>query len=162
MYEIGNDMNATVEGIACWQRIDARLTTSGALTEANLALLSTLGIDHVINLALADSPGILLDEEERLAARGIAYTHIPVPFNAPDAAHLARFCAVMDASDQQAVHVHCVRNWRVSAFLYRWHRERRGMPEREARALLQQQWEPETNDHEDARTWARFIAGDAN
>ena len=34
----------------------------------------------------------------------------------------------------------------------------RGMPEAEARALMERQWSPETNGHEDAPTWARFIS----
>jgi len=48
-------------------------------------------------------------------------------------------------------------NWRVSAFCYRYNRER-GMPEAEARALMERVWTPETNEHEDAPTWAAFIA----
>ena len=31
------------------------------------------------------------------------------------------------------------------------------MPEAEARALMEQQWSPETNDHPDAPAWAAFI-----
>jgi hypothetical protein len=48
-------------------------------------------------------------------------------------------------------------NWRVSAFCYRWHRDAFGMPEAEARALMEQQWSPETDQHEDAPKWAAFI-----
>ena len=46
--------------------------------------------------------------------------------------------------------------WRVSAFFYRYNRAC-GMPEGEARALMEQQWSPETNGHPDAPTWAAFI-----
>jgi hypothetical protein len=115
----------------------------------------------VINLALADSPGALPDEAGQLAARRIAYTHIAVPFDAPSADHFKRFCAAMEDSGTTSMHVHCVMNWRVSAFLYRWHCERAAMPEPEARALMVRQWTPETSDHKDAPAWARFIAGEA-
>lgn len=152
-------MEGDPDEIVCWQRINARLTTSGRLTVPDLDRLAALPIDRVINLALADSPGALPDEPGQLAARGIAYTHIPVPFDAPTEAHFDAFCKAMAQSQGEHVHVHCVMNWRVSAFVYRWHRERRGMPESEARALLARQWTPDTNDHKDAPFWARFIAG---
>jgi protein tyrosine phosphatase (PTP) superfamily phosphohydrolase (DUF442 family) len=155
-------MERDPDDIACWQRIDARLTTSGRLTIHDLDCLAGLGISRVINLALADSPGILPDEPEQLAARHIAYSHIPVPFDAPAQAHFDAFCTAMGTSERERVHVHCVMNWRVSAFVYRWHRERRGMGEAAARALLERQWTPETNDHKDAPAWARFIAGAQN
>ena len=35
---------------------------------------------------------------------------------------------------------------------------KRGMPEAEARALMERVWTPETNEHEHAPTWAAFIA----
>jgi len=144
--------------IPFWQRIDARLTTSGRLNEADLDRLAAIGVERVINLALVDSPGILALEDEHVAARGMAYTHIPVPFDAPDEDHYAAFRAAMAQSAAAPVHVHCVRNWRVSAFLYRWHREERGMDEATARALLERQWTPETSTNPDAPAWARFIA----
>lgn len=150
------------DDIACWQRIGPHLTTSGRLTGGNIDSLADIGVTHVINLTLADSPGALFDEAEHLAARGIGYTHIPVPFDAPDAAHFARFCAAMEANEAASVHVHCVMNWRVSAFLYRWHRERQHMPADEARALMERQWTPQTNGNKDAPAWVRFIAGEAS
>ena len=56
------------------------------------------------------------------------------------------------------VHVHCIVNLRVSAFIYRWNREVRGMSEDEARSLLLVQWDPATIEHKDGPAWARFIA----
>jgi uncharacterized protein (TIGR01244 family) len=138
-----------------WQRLDARTTTSGRLTADDIAALAAIGVRHVINLALADSPGALTDEAALTAERGLRYTHVPVPFDAPKEAHYQAFRTVYDA-DGEPVHVHCIANWRVSAFFYRYHRER-GMPEAEARAIMAQQWQPETNDTKDAPTWARFI-----
>jgi len=145
--------------IAFWQRIDPHLTTSGRLAAADLDRLHTAGVTHVINLALADSPGILRNEADEVALRGMHYTHIPVPFNAPAEPHFAAFSKAMAESEGHHVHVHCVRNWRVSAFIYRWHRDERAMPEAQARLLMAQQWVPEASDHQDAPAWARFIAG---
>jgi protein tyrosine phosphatase (PTP) superfamily phosphohydrolase (DUF442 family) len=105
---------------------------------------------------MADHPEALPDAESTFAAKGIDYTHIPVPFAAPEEEHYDAFKQALESTDEP-VHVHCIMNWRVSAFCYRYNRER-GMSEGEARALMEQQWVPETNDHTDAPTWAKFIA----
>lgn len=148
---------ADPDDIPCWQRLDARTTTSGRLRDGDIARLRDLGVRHVVNLALADSPGILPDEDTLVAAAGLRYTHIPVPFGAPDDSQFAEFVQAIEA-DAEPLHVHCVMNWRVSAFFYRYHRDHAGMPEPEARALMEGQWSPETNSNADAPAWARFIA----
>lgn len=149
-------MSTDPEGIACWQRLGPEITTSGRLTEPDIAALDELGVSHVINLALADSPGALPNEAALLAARGIRYTHIPVPFGAPEENHFAAFQKAL-ASEDGPVHVHCIMNWRVSAFFYRLGRAE-GMGESEARARMERQWSPESNANPDAPAWAQFIA----
>jgi uncharacterized protein (TIGR01244 family) len=146
------------EHIRGWQRLDARTTTSGRIEQADVTALAGLGIRRVINLAMPDHPDALADEAHKLAAAGIAYTHIPVPFAAPDDSHFAAFCTAYEASGDAPVHVHCIMNWRVSAFFYRYNCMVRGMDEAAARCLMAQQWCPETNPHPDAPAWVRFIA----
>jgi uncharacterized protein (TIGR01244 family) len=149
-------MTEDPDQIACWQRLDASTTTSGRLKPEDVDALAEIGVRHVINLALADSPGALAGEDERVAAKGMAYTHIPVPFDAPEEPHYRAFREALEAGERP-VHVHCIMNWRVSAFFYRYHRER-GMSEADARALMHRQWSPDTIEHKDAPVWARFIA----
>ena len=147
------------DDIRAWQRLDPRTTTSGLIGAEDLPRLKAIGVTHVINLALADSPGILPDEAERCAALGLAYTNIPIPFAAPDDAHFAAFRTVLEAAAAQGpVHVHCVMNWRVSACFCRFNRDHRAMPEAQARAMMARQWTPETSDHPDAAAWAAFLS----
>ena len=143
--------------LTAWQRLDAQTTTSGFLTAPDLAVLAALGTRTVINLALADHPRALVDEAEQLAELGIAYHHIPVPFDAPGEDHFALFCAALDQAER-SVHVHCIFNWRVSAFFCRYHQSLGGMAQDKARALMAVQWDPAGHDHPDAPAWARFIA----
>lgn len=143
--------------IRAWQRLSERVTTSGRLQEHDPARLAAIGVRQVINLAMPDHPEALTRADAAFAAHGIGYTHIPVPFGAPAEAHYIAFVEALEAADGP-VHVHCIMNWRVSAFFYRYHRDACGMPEAEARALLERQWSPETNEHEDAPAWAAFIA----
>ena len=142
--------------ILAWQRLSERLTTSGKLDEGDPARLAEIGVRHVIYLAMADHPEALPEAESAFAAQGMGYTHIPVPFAAPEEAHYAAFTEALEQAEGP-VHVHCIMNWRVSAFCYRHNRDA-GMPVAEARALMEQQWSPEENGHPDAPKWAAFIA----
>lgn len=92
-----------------------------------------------------------------MAGAGMTYVHVPVPFDAPADAHFTAFASAMDEAGDKSVHVHCIMNWRVSAFVYRWNR-RNGMAQEQALALLRQQWDPATSDHKDARAWRGFIS----
>ena len=142
--------------IRAWQRLGEDVTTSGRLEERDPARLAAIGVRHVINLALDNHPEALAEEAHRLAGQSIGYTHIPVPFDAPGEDHFAAFCAALDAAEAP-VHVHCIMNWRVSAFFYRYHLVH-GMAEPEARALMEQQWSPDQSDNPAAAVWAEFIA----
>ena len=148
---------ADPDHIRGWQRLDAQTTTSGRIEDSDLAALTALGISHVINLAMADHPVALADEGAKVMAAGMAYTHIPVPFDAPDETHYQAFRRGL-AQHAGSVHVHCIMNWRVSAFFYRLNRDHRGMPEADARALMAQQWVPDASDKAEWQVWADFIA----
>jgi protein tyrosine phosphatase (PTP) superfamily phosphohydrolase (DUF442 family) len=137
-------------------RLPPRITTSGALREADPQRLATIGVARVINLALHTHPEALGDAARTMAAAGLAYTHIPVPFDAPTQEHYRAFVAALEA-DSAPTHVHCIMNWRVSAFFYRWHVEACSMPEPEARALLEQIWSPHTRDDAEAAPWRAFV-----
>jgi uncharacterized protein (TIGR01244 family) len=144
------------DDIRGWQRLDDRTTTSGKLDDADVARLAAIGVKHVINLALDSHPEALPDEGEKLAAAGIKYTHIPVPFDAPDDSHFDAFRAAL--VDGEPVHVHCIMNYRVSAFYYRLNRDHRGMDEAQARALMEAQWTPDKSDDPISKPWTNFIA----
>jgi len=136
-----------------WRRIDARVTTSGQPSEADLATLASMGVTQVINLGLHSHERALPDEAVSVAALGMTYTHIPVDFAAPTEADYARFCAAMATTADAKVHVHCIVNARVSAFFYRYRRDTLGIDEAEARAAMETIWRP-------GGVWADFI-GDA-
>ena len=146
------------EDIRNFLRLSNRITTSGRLQEGDPERLASIGVRHVVNLALSDHPEALPNDKATMANAGLRYTHIPVPFDAPTDAHYRAFAAALDADDEP-VHVHCIMNWRVWAFLYRWNRER-GMDEAAARRQMEAIWSPEENDHPAAPVWAAFIRGE--
>jgi protein tyrosine phosphatase (PTP) superfamily phosphohydrolase (DUF442 family) len=143
--------------IRAWQRLDDCTTTSGRIEEPDVARLAAIGVKHVINLALDDHPEALADEAGLLARHGLSYTHIPVPFDAPNDAHFEAFCHALNEANGAAVHVHCIMNFRVSAFFYRLNRDHNGMSEPQARALMEQQWAPDKTSDPRAVVWSQFI-----
>lgn len=133
-----------------WRRLDGRITTSGQPTEAQLAELSELGVRHIVNLGLHTHEKALPDEAASVARLGMTYLHIPVDFQNPTDADFERFRTVMSTLSDVPVHVHCIANYRVSAFLYRYRRDCLGMDESIIRADLEEVWTP--ND-----VWAAFV-----
>jgi protein tyrosine phosphatase (PTP) superfamily phosphohydrolase (DUF442 family) len=90
--------------------------------------IAAAGYDVVINLAMADSDHALPNEGHLVASLGMTYIHMPVNFQAPRAADVARFIVLMrslndqkdDQKDDHKIFVHCALNLRVSAFMYHY------------------------------------------
>ncbi|MEH6723020.1 MAG: sulfur transferase domain-containing protein, partial [Qipengyuania sp.] len=124
------------------------------------ARLAAIGVRHVINLALDDHPEALADEERLLTEQGIGYTHIPVPFDAPHARHVAAFRAAFRAALEQSeapVHVHCIMNYRVTAFFYLTDLEA-GVDEQAARARMATVWDPLSGDDAAMAPWKELLS----
>lgn len=126
-----------------WRRLDDRLTTSGQPREDQLAALGALGVRHVINLGLHTHEKALPDEAASVARLGMSYTHLPVDFQNPTTTDLGSFFQAMDRLQGEPIHVHCIANYRVSAFVYRYRIDVLGWPESEARPDLDAVWRPE-------------------
>jgi protein tyrosine phosphatase (PTP) superfamily phosphohydrolase (DUF442 family) len=142
---------ADPQGITNWHRVDDRITTSGQPTEPQLSGLHALGIRHVINLGLHDHEKALPDERASLGRLGMSYIHIPVDFKNPTDQDFSRFCTAMGELKDVPVHVHCIANYRVSAFLYRYRRDVLGDDETAAREEMEQVWKSPD------RVWTAFI-----
>jgi uncharacterized protein (TIGR01244 family) len=141
---------ADPEMIYNWRRLDDRVTTSGQPTEPQLADIQALGVRHIINLGLHTHEKALPDEAASVSRLGMTYIHIPVDFQNPTDEDFTRFCSAMEQLKEVPVHVHCIANYRVSAFLYRYRRDVLGMDETQARAAMEQIWHPEG-------VWATFV-----
>jgi protein tyrosine phosphatase (PTP) superfamily phosphohydrolase (DUF442 family) len=141
---------ADPEAIYHWRRLDERITTSGQPSEAEFGEIKALGVRHVVNLGLHSHEKALPDEAASLGRLGMTYIHIPVDFQNPTDADFARFCTVMDELKDVPVHVHCIANYRVSAFFYRYRRDVLGWDDTTARAEMDAIWHPEG-------VWADFI-----
>jgi len=141
-----------------WQRRPDGITTSGKLEPGDPARLAAIGVRHVVNLALDTHPEALADEAVLMAAAGIAYTHIPVPFDAPARDHVAALAQAI-AANPGPHHVHCIMNWRVTAFFYLLDRAA-GVPEAEARARMTMVWNP-LEDERAPQVWRALLTSES-
>jgi protein tyrosine phosphatase (PTP) superfamily phosphohydrolase (DUF442 family) len=141
---------ADPETIYNWRRLDDRVTTSGQPTEPQLADIHALGVRHIINLGLHSHEKALPDEAASVSRLGMTYIHIPVDFQKPTDGDFDQFCSAMEQLKEVPVHVHCIGNYRVSAFFYRYRRDVLGMDEAQARADMEQVWRPNG-------VWATFV-----
>jgi protein tyrosine phosphatase (PTP) superfamily phosphohydrolase (DUF442 family) len=141
---------ADPQSIYNWRRLDDRIITSGQPTETQLADIEALGVRHVVNLALHTHEKALPDERGSLGRLGISYIHIPVDFQNPTDQDFEKFCSAMEELKDVPVHVHCIANYRVSAFFYRYRRNVLGWDDAKARAEMDAIWHPEG-------VWAEFI-----
>ncbi|MGK7872874.1 MAG: protein tyrosine phosphatase family protein [Xenococcaceae cyanobacterium] len=140
----------TVKNIINYLRVSDRISSSGQPDEDGFRSIAAAGFGAVINLAMPSSKNAISEEGSIVTELGMAYHHIPVPFDAPKASHLKQFFGLMESLQDEMVWVHCVVNYRGSAFLYLYRRWK-GMPDDEARIAVLANWEPNA-------TWRAFMA----
>ncbi len=132
-------------------QLNPELATAGQPTPAELEQLRAEGCEVVINLALSSSPEAIPDEAGLVGRLGMAYISIPVVWEAPTRQNLADFFAAMRRCRGQKILVHCVRNMRVSAFIYLYRIHELGWSDEQAAPDLLRIWQPN-------ETWTRFMA----
>lgn len=135
------DGPAPLETVRNFQQVSDRLASSGQIGYDQVPLLREAGYDVVVNLAVAD--------EERNAREGffvtregMTYIHIPVDWNEPSMSDVELFFDVMEANADRKIYVHCFANMRASAFVYMYRTLVEGVPEDEARATMNDVWDP--------------------
>ena len=100
-----------------YRRVSERIATGGQPTEKQLAAIAAAGCKTVINLGLHDADYALPDEGALVESLGMEYVHIPVLWDGPTRADLARFCDALETRQGQDILVHCAANKRVTAFV---------------------------------------------
>ncbi len=139
-----------LEEITNYIPVSDRIASSGQPDEMQFKEIAQAGYEVVINLAMPNSENAIPEEGYIVTARKMQYIHIPVPFEAPALEHLNDFISIMQAYEDKKVWVHCVVNYRVSAFLYLYMRLVHNASIKEANKVILKTWKP--ND-----TWKSFM-----
>jgi protein tyrosine phosphatase (PTP) superfamily phosphohydrolase (DUF442 family) len=132
-----------LEKIRNYVRLTEEIGTSGQPEEHQFSGIAAAGYEFVVNLAMPDSDDAIANEGNLVTSLGMTYVHIPVPFDNPTVEQLRAFIRTMDAFEGSKVWVHCIMNYRVSAFMYHYLRIRKGFSETQARSSMFQSWRPD-------------------
>ena len=131
-----------IEQIRNFVQLTSRIATAGQPGADQFRYIAESGHRAVINLAMPDHKDSLDHEGALVTGLGMAYIHIPVPFDAPTRDHLEQFIGVMVSLRPSKVFVHCIMNYRVSAFMYHYLRMVEGHADASARSSMFTSWKP--------------------
>ncbi len=147
--------NNALKEIVNFYEINNNIGTSGQPKADQFKGISTAGYEIVLNLALSDSPNAIKNESSIVSKLNMTYVHVPVDFKTPTLEELKTFFKHMEKHNNKKIFVHCAMNWRVSAFMFLYHRIKCDMPVTDALQHMNAVWEPEP-------VWQEFIKNTLN
>ncbi|MBY0540047.1 MAG: protein tyrosine phosphatase family protein [Campylobacterales bacterium] len=103
-------------------KINELISTSGQPKIEELELIAKEGFEVVINLAVPTTSNALENEDKIVSSLNMSYIHIPVDFENPKISDLKLFLNILQALGANKVWIHCAKNYRVSAFMYVYHK----------------------------------------
>ncbi|MCL2916263.1 protein tyrosine phosphatase family protein [Shewanella corallii] len=107
-----------LQQIRAFKTNSPQLVTSGQPAASQFNELSQAGVDVVINLMPDSSNTEYQNEAELVEQAGMQYVYIPVDWKNPTQADLQAFFEVMGANKDKDILLHCLANYRASAFAY--------------------------------------------
>jgi protein tyrosine phosphatase (PTP) superfamily phosphohydrolase (DUF442 family) len=133
----------SLESIRNFVALTPEIGTAGQPRRDQFTLIAAANYQSVINLAMPGHADSIADEGSLVTGLGMNYFHLPVPFEAPSPDHLHQFCQLLSAQRGRRLFVHCIMNYRVSAFMYHYLRRVMGYSERQARSPILETWQME-------------------
>ena len=132
----------SVESAYNFVKVDDRISTSGLLTEDQLAALSPAGYEAVINLLPSNSQYAIKQEQEIVEKQGVLYRYFPVDFSNPTASDYAAFESAFEEFNDKKVIVHCAANFRASAFFSIYAYQHLGWSREQVDKFIATIWDP--------------------
>ncbi len=140
-----------LDEIRAFRAISETIATAGQPNQDQFQSIRDAGFEAVINLALPTSDNAIPNEGSIVTSLGMAYFHIPVDFQAPQAQEFDTFCQLMQSYANRKIFVHCAANMRVSAFILLYRVNFKGVALHDAQTDLQAIWQPN-------EVWSQFIS----
>ena len=131
-----------MEEILNYIKIDELISTSGQPTIEQFKKIKNEGFDVVINLALCDSSNAIENEDKIVTSLGLNYFHIPVDFEEPKIESVKLFLSIMSSLKENKIWLHCALNYRVTAFMYLYHKHILNTPFEEINLSMFDEWTP--------------------
>lgn len=143
-----------MESIKNYVQLTENIATAGQPTLEEFELIADAGYKYVINLGMPDHPHAVKGQNEKIADLGLIYVHIPVKFDSPTKQQVKFFCELMTKLRTEMVFVHCIMNFRVSAFMYHYLSKIEKLTDKESKSLMFDYWELDP-------VWAEFMSWSA-
>ena len=123
-------------------KINELISTSGQPKIEELELIANEGFEVVINLAVPTTSNALENEDKIVSSLNMSYIYIPVDFENPKISDLKLFLNVLQALGANKVWIHCAKNYRVSAFMYVYHKYILHTPFEQIDLSIFDKWQP--------------------
>ena len=123
-------------------KINELISTSGQPKIEELELIANEGFEVIINLAMTTTSNALENEDKIVSSLNMSYIHIPVDFENPKISDLKLFLNILQALGANKVWIHCAKNYRVSAFMYVYHKYILHTPFEEINLSIFDIWQP--------------------
>lgn len=123
-------------------KINELISTSGQPKIEELELIANEGFEVVINLAVSTTSNALENEDKIVSSLNMSYIHIPVDFENPKISDLKLFLNILQALGANKVWIHCAKNYRVSAFMYVYHKYILHTPFEQIDLSIFDMWQP--------------------
>ena len=144
----------STQDIYNYLKVDELYSTAGQPREEQLTSAAADGFQAVINLAPIDPRYSLKDEGGLVQSLGMAYHHLPVPWDNPQESDFAAFERIMQTLPAGTkTLIHCAANFRVTAFYSLYALRNLGWSETQAEEFRSSIWQG--SDHP---IWEKFIS----
>lgn len=104
-------------------KVSDTISTAGQPTKKQFKKIAKKGFEIVINLATHQlSRGSLKEEDKIVSKNGMLYFHIPIDWEDPEVDKMKLFLLLLETlqKENKKVFIHCIKNYRVSVFLYKY------------------------------------------
>ena len=133
-----------MEEILNYIKINELISTSGQPSAEQFKQIAQNDFEVVINLALHNASNAIENEDKIVTDLEMAYFHIPVDFENPKPSDVKLFLNTLQALGANKVWIHCALNYRVSAFMYIYHKYVLQTPFDDIDISLFEEWSPDT------------------
>jgi protein tyrosine phosphatase (PTP) superfamily phosphohydrolase (DUF442 family) len=123
-------------------KINELISTSGQPKIEEFEFIAKEGFEVIINLALNSSSNAIENEDKIVSSLNMSYIHIPVDFENPRISDLKLFLNILQALGANKVWIHCAKNYRVSAFMYVYHKYILHTPFEQIDLSIFDMWQP--------------------
>jgi uncharacterized protein (TIGR01244 family) len=136
-----------------FRKVNDQLITGGQPTEEQLRSAAEEGFTTVINLATDDPRFSLPGEADLVRSLGMTYHHIPVEWHNPTLKDFEAFENLLEQLPKTKTLIHCMANFRVTAFYALYAQKHLGWSEAQAEQFKMSVWQGS-----DYPIWEKFIS----